>query len=172
MYAVRDAIGEEAVNRALSGIHRAVGLSGGRPIRPRVTCLNALLAETPDDLQSWISGHVRADHACTRTSATEAIARKTDDGRYEVTLTFEARKMHAGEQGEETDVALDDPVDIGVFDGDGNPLYLEKHRLDGSVSEVTVVVDEEPVTAGIDPYHKLIDRHPDDNEIRVKIDAG
>ena len=80
--------------------------------------------------------------------------------------------MRAGEQGEETEAALDDPIDIGVFDDDGKPLYLERHRLDGSTSEVTVTVEAEPARAGIDPYHKLIDRHPDDNEIGVEIETG
>ena len=44
--------------------------------------------------------------------------------------------------------------------------------MDGSVSEVTVVVEGEPARAGIDPYHKLIDRHHDDNEMNVSIGEG
>ena len=31
------------------------------------------------------------------------------------------------------------------------------------IQHVTVVVDEEPERAGIDPRHLLIDREPDDN---------
>ena len=80
-----------------------------------------------------------------------------------------SRRIRAGEQGEETEVALDDPIDIGVFDDDGNPLYLERHRLDGPTSEVTVTVYAAPARAGIDPYHNLIDRPPDDNERCVAI---
>ena len=87
-------------------------------------------------------------------------------------VAFEAKKLHAGELGEESEAPLNDPVDLGIFDGRGEPLYLEKHRLDGTVTEITVTVEGEPATAGIDPYHKLIDRHPDDNEVNVTIEAG
>ena len=94
------------------------------------------------------------------------------DERYEVTLTFDVQKVRAGELGEESEVALDDPVDIGVFGADDEPLYLERHRLDGSVKEITVTVEGRPVKAGIDPYHKLIDRHPEDNQTDVELDEG
>jgi hypothetical protein len=127
----------------------------------------AFEAETPEDLHPWLSGlfmHI----TLYENRAVTATSRPTEDGRFEVTLAFEAKKLRAGEQGEQTEVALNDPVDIGIFDADGEPLHLEQYRLDGSVSEVTIVVDGEPATAGIDPYHKLIDRHPDDNEVRVE----
>ena len=130
----------------------------------------ALRAETPEELQSWLSDlfeHI----TLYENRAIEAVAHKVEDGRYEVTLKFEARKVRAGEQGEETEVALDDFVDIGVFDEEGEALYLEKHRIDDSTSEVTVVVLGIPARSGIDPYHKLIDRHPDDNEVQVEIDS-
>ena len=37
--------------------------------------------------------------------------------------------------------------------------------------QITVTVEGKPVSAGIDPYHKLIDRHPEDNETDVDIDT-
>jgi len=170
MYAIRDAIGAEAVNRALAEFLDTWGFQGP-PYPSSRDLLAALLAETPDDLQAWVTELF--EHIILYDNrATEAVARAAGDGTYEVTLKFEAHKMRAGELGEETEAALDDPVDIGVFDDDGKPLYLERHRLDGSTSEVTVTVEAEPARAGIDPYHKLIDRHPDDNEISVEIEAG
>ena len=31
-----------------------------------------------------------------------------------------------------------------------------------------ITVNGEPATAGIDPWHKLVDRHPNDNEVDVE----
>jgi hypothetical protein len=166
MYALKDVIGEQSVNRALSGFLGEWGFQGP-PYPTSRDLLAALRAETPEDLHPWLADlfeHI----TLYENRATEAVAKETGEGRYEVTLSFESKKLRAGEQGEETEVALNDPIDIGVFDSDGEPLYLERFRLDGSVSEVTVTVEGEPATAGIDPYHKLIDRHPDDNEVRVQ----
>ena len=89
----------------------------------------------------------------------------------DVHFAFESRKLRAGELGEETEMPIDERIDIGVFDADGEALYLEKHRIDRNRGEITVQVDGEPARAGIDPYHKLIDRHPDDNETRVEIES-
>ena len=42
-------------------------------------------------------------------------------------------------------------------------LYLEKHRLSAGMAEIEIIVDKEPVRAGIDPRNLLIDRVPSDN---------
>jgi len=64
-------------------------------------------------------------------------------------------------------VKMDDLVDIGVLGPDDKPLYLQKQRLKSGESEFTIVVDEKPVRAGIDPVVKLVDRRAEDNTIAV-----
>jgi hypothetical protein len=65
-------------------------------------------------------------------------------------------------------------VDVGVFaaaergaTGEGKPLYLAKHRIGSGSQRVEIVVDQEPARAGVDPYHKLIDRVSRDNTVAV-----
>ncbi len=170
MYALQDLIGEEAVNRALANL-LAQWAFKGPPYPISRDLLAALRDETPEEFRPWLE-EMFEQITLYENRATEATARDLGEGRYEVTLRFESRKLHAGEQGKETEVPLNDPIDIGVFDDEDKPLYFERHRLDGSVREVTVTVEGKPAKAGIDPYHKLIDRHPDDNEKRVTLTAG
>jgi hypothetical protein len=167
MYAIRDVIGEAAVNRALANL-LAEWAFQGPPYPTSRELLAVLLEETPDDLQTWVRD-LFEQIVIYDNRAALATAVPLDGGRYEVTLAFESRKLFAGELGEETEVPLDDPMDIGVFDADENPLYFAKHRIDATTRQITVVVDGVPATAGIDPYNKLIDRFPDDNETRVEI---
>ncbi len=47
-------------------------------------------------------------------------------------------------------------------------LILERKKIDAAESTFTMVVDEKPAKAGIDPLNKLIDRSPDDNVISVE----
>jgi len=54
-----------------------------------------------------------------------------------------------------------------VFEANGNPLYLEKRRIEHNEEEFKLVVDAVPAKAGIDPWNKLVDRKPDDNVISV-----
>ena len=66
---------------------------------------------------------------------------------------------------------LDLPVSIGLFDRSpadpdfsaSDVILLEKHVLRDGASTLSLIVDRRPEVAGIDPYHTLIDRGPDDN---------
>lgn len=101
----------------------------------------------------------------------EASYTARDDGTYEVTLATKAKKLRADGEGVETEIAIDDWIDIGVFgeDDDGEPtvLYLQKHHITEAEPTFTLVVDQKPIRAGIDPYNKLVDRDSDDNQKRV-----
>jgi ABC-2 type transport system permease protein len=50
---------------------------------------------------------------------------------------------------------------------EGEPLYLERHRLRSGAQQLRVKVKGEPAQAGIDPRHLLIDVQPEDNLAQV-----
>jgi ABC-2 type transport system permease protein len=91
-----------------------------------------------------------------------------------VTLDVAARKVRADTVGNESEVPMDDLVEIGVFGapgaggGLGEPLYLERHRIQSGEQTIQITVPRPPNRAGIDPYRKLIDRARDDNLAEVK----
>jgi hypothetical protein len=45
----------------------------------------------------------------------------------------------------------------------GKELFVEKRRMTRPVETLEIVVSARPVRAGIDPFHELIDAHPEDN---------
>lgn len=167
LYAIRDYIGEEAMNRALRAYIQAHAFEGA-PYSTARDFVGYLRAETPDSLQYVITDLIETITLWDN-KAEEATVTRREDGRYAVRLVLESRKVRADSLGNETEVPLADYVDVGVFgerepgNSLGKPLYLEKHRIAGAQTEIEVVVDEEPRRAGIDPYNKLIDRMPGDN---------
>jgi hypothetical protein len=97
-----------------------------------------------------------------------------DDGRYLVDLEVEARKLRADGSGVETEVEIDDWIDIGVFGEEKTGrrreqtvLLMQKRHITTSSMKLELVVDGLPVRAGIDPYNRLIDRDSDDNMKKV-----
>jgi hypothetical protein len=93
-----------------------------------------------------------------------------------VTIEYEAAKRESDGMGRETNVALDDWIEVGVFargEDDSErlekPLYLERKRITQPRGKFTVTVDAMPYEVGFDPYNKLIDRLPDDNRKTVKL---
>jgi hypothetical protein len=83
----------------------------------------------------------------------------------------ESKKLKSDGSGNETPMPLADYIDIGVFSGKKNhekTLYLQKEKVTQAKSTYSIVVDELPTRAGIDPMNKLIDRIPDDNTVDVE----
>jgi len=85
-----------------------------------------------------------------------------------VNLDVEARKVRGDGKGEEHTTPIHDWIDIGVLDSQGNYLYLQRQKIEKERTELTLVVDQLPAKAGIDPLNKLIDRNPEDNVVRVE----
>jgi hypothetical protein len=108
--------------------------------------------------------------------AERADVKRTGTGEYEVTLHVVARKLRADSSGKETEVPMDDLIEIGVFaadsgQGSGAPLHLERHRIHSGKQALRIIVSKAPARAGIDPYRRLIDRNGDDNMSDVHADV-
>ena len=170
LYLLRDHIGEAAVNGALRRYLERYRDSG--PPYPTALDLYAeLRAATPDSLHGLLTDlfetvtlwDVRTERA---------VVEPTGTGEYVVTLDVVARKLRADSVGNETEVPMDDLVEIGVFapgeDGaGGEPLYLERHRIRSGEQTIRVTVPRAPARAGVDPWRKLIERGRGDNVVGV-----
>ena len=165
MYALQDYIGEDAVNRALASfVHKWA--FRGPPYPTSRDLLAELAAVTPPQYQYLIQDLFETI-TLYENRAVSATARRIADGRYEVKLTVEAKKLRADERGVQREVPMDDWIDVGVLGKDDAPLYLEKRRIPAGRSTFTLEVKGTPLRAGIDPIVKLVDRRPDDNTVAV-----
>jgi len=171
MYALKDAIGEENVNRAL---RRFIDKWGFR--------FRDALFPTSLDLIAEFRAVAGAEHQDLITDLFEKIViydlRVTDTamqpvaGGYEVTMTVTAAKYEADGSGAETEVPLSQMLDVAVFSDDDEalgdddlpaPLAFERRLITSGEQTFTFTVPEKPGRVGIDPYIKMIDRNPDDN---------
>ncbi len=168
MYALRDYIGEEPLNRALAAYTEAVKFQMP-PYTNTLEFFDYLKREVPED-----QGNLLADlfeHITLyENRVEEASYAERADGKYVVTLAANTKKLRADGQGVETEIPIDDWIDVGVFGEketggktEETVLFLEKRHVTDSDVTFELVVDEKPVRAGIDPYNKLVDRNSDDN---------
>jgi ABC-type transport system involved in multi-copper enzyme maturation permease subunit len=168
LYALRDYIGEEAMNRALASYVRKASFQRG-PYTTTRDLIAELRAVTPDSLQ-YLVGDLFETITLWDLKTEDATATRRPDGRWAVRVQVAAKKVRADTAGAEREVPMADHVTIGLFgaktdtqDRLGAPLYLGKHRVTGRTAVVDLVVDRKPETAAVDPYHLLIDRDPKDN---------
>lgn len=174
MYALRDYIGEETLNHALSKFVKEFAFQGP-PYPTSLDLLRYIKEVTPDSLY-YVIEDMFETITLYDNKTTEATFSMTGDGKYLVNLTIEAKKLRADSLGVETEIPINDWIYIGVLgekeDVNGTmvnkELYIAKHKIDKPVMEFEIIVDELPKKAGIDPYCMLIDRNWDNNLIRVE----
>jgi ABC-2 type transport system permease protein len=135
-YAIRDLIGEDSVNAALSRFVRDKGFQQP-PYTTSREFLTYLDAVTADSLKYAIEDLVLKLRA-------DSLGNQTDIPIHDLIDIGVFGEKEAGNQL-------------------GTPLYLAKHWIRHSDTTFTLVVAKEPRKAGIDPYNKLIDRSPKDN---------
>jgi cation transport regulator ChaB len=166
LYTLRDRIGEEAMNTALHRYAEKFG-RGGPPYATSRDLITELRAVTPDSEQSLITDLFETV-TLWEVKLDRATVQRMPDGRYQVALDVRARKVRADSIGRQTEVPMNDLVDVGVFargNGDalGAPLQLRRQRIHSGAQTIRVIVSREPARAGIDPYDMLIDRERGDN---------
>lgn len=174
MYALRDYLGEQIVNRALSRLVKELGFSS-EPYATSLDLLRLLREEAPEHDQLITDLFERITLFDLKTLEVDVVA--LDDGKYQVELIIEAAKYEADEEGTETSLSLNDMIDIGIFTAspadsrfaDENVTYLTKHLVTATTQTIEIIVDKIPTHAGIDPYNKLIDRNSNDNIIAVPV---
>jgi ABC-2 type transport system permease protein len=176
-YALRDYIGEQALNSALARYIRTVAFQQP-PYTNTVEFMSSIRPAVPANLR-YILHDMFETITLFENRVLDARARRRPDGRYDVDLTLAAKKVRANGQGVETAVPVDDWIDVGVFAEEKKgrrteekPLYLEKHHITQPQTTLHLVVDRLPARAGIDPYNKLVDRNSDDNQKKVEVAAG
>jgi aminopeptidase N len=174
MYRLQDEIGEEAVNRALRKLIHDYAFKPA-PYPTALELVNDFRAEAPADKQQLITDLFEKITLYDFKTKT-AVAKKRADGRWDVTLTVEAKKLYADGKGKETEAPLTgETVDIGVFTAEPgkkdfsakNVLSMQRQPIRTGVQTYTVTVDKKPLFAGVDPYNKRIDRNSEDNDIKV-----
>lgn len=168
MWLLRDHIGEERVNEAL---RRYAGrfFDVEQPPYPTSRDLYAeLRAVTPDSLHGLLTDLFETI-TLWNLRKERATVQPTAMGRYEVTLDVVASKVRADSGGRETEVPMDDLVEIGIFAAGGpdEPIYLGRHRIRNGPQTIRIIVGREPGRAGIDPRRRFFDRERNDNVIDV-----
>jgi aminopeptidase N len=173
MYRLQDQIGEDAVNRALRQLLHDYAFKGP-PYPTSLDLVKDLRAQAPADKQQLITD-LFEKITLYEVKASNAVATKRPDGRWNLTFTVDARKLYADGQGRETPAPMSETLDIGAFDVEpGQPGYdlgkviaVQKQAIRSGAQTVSLVVSRPPRFAGVDPFNELIDRNAEATVTKV-----
>ncbi|MEZ4425309.1 MAG: hypothetical protein R3E98_18060 [Gemmatimonadota bacterium] len=178
LHALEQHAGGEAVNTALRRVlerHR----EAGAPPATMLDLYRELEAVTPDSLRGLLHDLFEVN-TFWEFKTERPTAEPVGDGTWRVTIPVQALKTVVDPTGEETEIELDQWVEVGVYGprerGErelSRPLYEARHRIRSGEQTLTVTVASRPVLAGVDPHHVLdwVENEDDDNLDEVRVDA-
>ena len=165
LYALKDYIGEENLNRALKNFINYYTYREA-PYPTSIDFLNYIEETIPDSLN-----YLMDDFFKTITIFSNRIDStfysENQQGQFKVQLYATCQKFTADSIGKQEEVTPDDWIDVGFFakssENKDSLIYLQKVHIDSLHVEYSVTLSQKPNKAGIDPQNKLIDRDLDDN---------
>lgn len=164
-YALQDYISEDSVNAAFKRYNEEWRFKDA-PYPTSGDLLKHIRKVTPDSLQYLIHDMFETITLFENKVETAEYTEKSVD-EFVVDLKVSAEKLRADSTGVETSLAINDWIDIGVYGkdkaGKDSLIYLQKHKITQKENKFAISVKSKPRKAGIDPLHKLIDRHSNDN---------
>ena len=176
LYLLKDQIGAERMNQALRGLLADYAFKPAPYAKSTdlITRFRAVAEPGQQQLITDLFEKITLYDMKVKTAKSKHRA----DGRWDVELEVEVRKLYADGKGKETEAPLAETVDVGVFtvepgkQGYDGKSVIAVQRLPVKSGQQTLrlVVDREPKVAGIDPFNKWVDRNSDDN--LKDVDAG
>jgi uncharacterized protein YihD (DUF1040 family) len=168
LLALRDLIGEEQVNHILKSLtdkHRKKPTLDANTIE----FLEAVFDATPTAyhglIDDWFKRVIIYDLEI-EDSAYKAL----DNGTYELTLSVKAKRFETLADGTEQEIAMNEPIKIGVFSTHPSEvrteetiLHYESHQISAGITEIKLIVNEKPRYVAIDPYGTRSDENLSDN---------
>jgi ABC-2 type transport system permease protein len=154
LYALQEYIGRDQIDAAW---RRLLGHDAGAS--RLVTSLDfyrELQALTPAPLQGLLRDLFERNTFWDFETRATTISPRPGGG-WRVTLDIHGRKTAVDEHGREAEVAMDDPIEIGVLgvpapgEGRGPTIALGKHRLHPGVQRVTIDTPTRPTQVAVDP---------------------
>jgi len=163
LYAMREYIGKERIDDALRRLYEKYR-SGTPPLPTSMDLYREMQAVTPDSFQ-YLLKDLFERNTFWELETERASGQQTEAATWQVTLAVRARKVLVDEAGVETEVPMDDWLEVGVFD-EGAP-YLQRHRIHSGMQTITITVPQKPVRAGIDPRHLLSELGERDQNVKA-----
>ncbi len=173
LYGLRDLIGEDSLNNALREFKNAYAFKNKPPYAGAPDMYHYLQKHVPDSLQYYLTDTwQKITLYDSKTTAVKAVP-TANKNEYKVMFKVNIDKVWIDKNGNDVPAKkMSDYIDIGVFGVDkkdkngrteANLLYLRKYKLTRGENEFNIIVKGKPISAGVDPLGKLIDRNPNDN---------
>ncbi len=168
MYALKDYLGEDTLNKALSRYVKKVAFQEP-PYTTSYQLYDFIKQATPDSLKETVKDMFERIVVYDNSIKTWSFT-KTTDGKFKIIAKINCIKTQSDSLGKAKEVIPNNWFDIAVFSKGktksgqlGDVVYMKKHKINSAEQTIEIIVDKEPYMFGIDPYNKIIDKETANN---------
>lgn len=174
MYLLQERLGEDAVNRALRTVLERYKFKGA-PYPRSIDLIQALKVEAKTPEQQALVTDLFERITLYDLKVQEPTAVRRADGKWEVSVPVEARKLYADGKGNEKEAAFAEAIEVGLFTAEpgrgafsrNDVIRMDRQRIRSGKQILKFVTDKKPTHAGVDPYNFYIDRNSADNVVPI-----
>jgi len=123
---------------------------------------SAILSQTPANLKQPVS-ELFEQVTTYQVGIVSAKSNLQSNGRYQASLTLEAKQLLTQGLGQQQANSLEIPVTITVNTADGFELYRAQHHLSQPLTQLSLELDQLPVSVAVDPDYLLPSVYLQDN---------
>jgi len=175
MYLLYERMGEEAINRALRNLLERYKFKGA-PYPRSLDLVAALRAEAKTAEDQALITDLFERITLYDMKVLDPSATPRADGKWDVSVPVEAKKLYASPEGVEAETPLAERIEVGLFtDQPGRATFnassvisMSRQPIHSGRQVLHFVTDRKPSYAGVDPYNVYIDRDSGDNVAAVK----
>ncbi len=168
LMSIRHKIGEERLHKAIRALLDEFKYKT-RPYPTTLDLVRHLKTDASAEEQAFIDDHFERITVFDM-RAEDADVEAMPDGKFKITLTASAVKYDANGQGVETELPLEEWVEVAAFNGNPNEfsadtelIYKGKYKVVSGSNTLEIIIDKEATHIGIDPFIRYIDRDTGNN---------
>jgi ABC-2 type transport system permease protein len=174
MHLLTRRLGEDGVNRALRNMLSRYRFKGA-PYPRSLDLIAALRAEADTPEEQALITDLFERVTLYDLKVTQPAAVRRADGKWDVMVPVEAKKVYVDGKGAEKDTPLAERIEVGLFTSEpgrdafdkSHVLLMERQPIRSGRQVLKFVTEKRPLYAGVNPYNYYIDRNSADNVSRV-----
>ena len=175
MYLLQKRLGEAAMSRALRSLITRYKFKDA-PYPRSLDLVAAFRAEARTAEEQVLITDLFERITLYDLKVTQPTATRRPDGRWDVAVPVEAKKIYADGKGDETETPLSERIEVGLFTAlPGRDAFsakdvvlMERCPIRSGRQVIRFVTSRRPAYAGVDPYNFYIDRDAGDNVVGVR----
>ncbi|MEO1636669.1 MAG: peptidase, partial [Cyanobacteria bacterium J06631_9] len=159
---IEDQMGQEAV---LSGIQTFLAdhRYQSAPYATVIDLQNSLMAQAESNADKALIGELFNQVLTYQVGLGDVVYRDRADGRYDVVINVEAQKIQTTGLGEQSTHPVNLPITIELRDANNQLIQTFQPTINQEQSTITLVTDQVPSSATIDPRYRLPSAYLQDN---------